>query len=152
MSSRRLFSFAIFFALVVLLSGCSESLKRDNEAAKAKAQMIGLSKEDVLACMGPPKKKAKEGSTEVWQFLSTDGRSVRSGGSYGFGGRTKTSSVSSSSDWLGLSSSSGGKRFCTVNIVMKDGVVTRVNYLGPTATSFYNDNDQCGYAVAACVR
>jgi hypothetical protein len=35
--------------------------------------MIGLSKEQVLACMGPPVSKAKEGSTEVWSYPSGDG-------------------------------------------------------------------------------
>jgi hypothetical protein len=37
----------------------------DDAAAKAKTRMIGMSKEDVLACMGIPKKKASEDATRV---------------------------------------------------------------------------------------
>jgi len=32
--------------------------------------MIGLIKEQVLACMGPPASKATEGPTEVWSYPS----------------------------------------------------------------------------------
>ena len=32
--------------------------------------MVGLSKEQVLACMGPPATKAAEGATKVWGYAS----------------------------------------------------------------------------------
>jgi len=137
MFSRRIFS---LFVLASLLSGCMGSLARDDAAAKAKVQMLGMSKEDVLACMGIPKKKAAEGKTEVWSYASTDG--------YG----TRTENNFKVTSFYTTKPSSHERSFCTVNVVMKDGVVGRINYLGPTATSFYNDDDQCGYAVAACVR
>jgi hypothetical protein len=36
--------------------------------------MVGLSKEQVLACMGPPATKAAEGAAEVWSYASGNGR------------------------------------------------------------------------------
>lgn len=133
-------AFSLFpLLLVVALSGCMSngSLRRDDIAAKAKTRMIGMSREDVLACMGPPKKKAEEGATEVWSYLSTDGQGNYSGSK-------------GKSTYYDHTRGTHSRNFCTVNVVIKEGIVQKVNYLGPTATHFYNENDQCGYAVAAC--
>lgn len=134
----RLFRLSVFLILAIPLTGCFGSLRRDDIAARAKTKMIGMSKETVLGCMGPPKKKATEGGTEVWSYFSTDGRTDR---------RTDKFTVAS---WYQTHPSSTEKSFCTVNVVMKDGAVTSVHYLGPKGTHFYNDKDQCGYAVEAC--
>lgn len=137
MLKNPLFRFVVCAAALLSLSAC-ESLRRDDAAATAKSRMVGLTKEEILGCMGPPKKKAKEGKTEVWSYLSSDGQSTArhskfksTGYDYAYGSRDRS--------------------FCTVNVVMKDGVVAKVHYLGPTATNFYNRLDQCGYAVQACV-
>ena len=125
-------------ALTALLSGCMDSLKRDDAAATAKTRMRGLSREEVLSCMGPPKKKATEGETEVWSYLSTDGQSNYIGDTIKPSGYAHTNG-------------SYNKNFCTVNVVMKGGFVKAIHYLGPTGTHFYTTKDQCGYAIAACV-
>ena len=36
----------------------------------AQNKMVGLTKEQVLACMGSPASKATEGATEVWSYPS----------------------------------------------------------------------------------
>lgn len=102
--------------------------------------MIGMAKEDVLACMGPAKKKDVAGETEVWQYKSTD--NTRGGPS---------NSVKMTDYWRsGYSERSDS--FCLVNIVMKNNIVTRVNYTGPTASGLLVPSDeQCGFAVANCV-
>ena len=41
--------------------------------------------------------------------------------------------------------------FCTVNVVMANGVVTRVNYVGPTGGS-QTSGEQCAFAVQNCVQ
>ena len=41
--------------------------------------MVGMSKEQILACMGPPANKAAEGQTEVWGYNSGDGTVIASG-------------------------------------------------------------------------
>lgn len=35
--------------------------------------MLGLSKEHVLSCMGPPGARSSEGATEVWSYSSFGG-------------------------------------------------------------------------------
>jgi outer membrane protein assembly factor BamE (lipoprotein component of BamABCDE complex) len=36
--------------------------------------MVGMSKEQVLQCMGPPAQTSAEGQTEVWSYASGNGR------------------------------------------------------------------------------
>jgi len=135
----RAFFPIILWTLLFSLSACGH-LRRDDMAAAAKTRMIGLSREDVLACMGPPKKKATEGTTDVWQYFSTDAQSSQDWGTF------KPKGYS-----YGLARGSYTKNNCTVNVVMKDGFVKAVNYLGPSGTLLITTQDQCGYAVAACV-
>ncbi len=99
--------------------------------------MVGMNKEDVLACMGPPKQKAHVGETEVWSFASTDGSSHGYGNSYKYGANA-------------FSYSARDKSFCTVNIVMKSDRVTAVRYNGPRG-GLLDPDEQCGYAVEHCV-
>jgi hypothetical protein len=93
-----------------------------------------MSKEQILACMGPPASKAAEGQTEVWSYNSGDGTVLASG------------SVSGGS-FSGVSSS----RFCKINLVFSAGGVSTVNYQGPTG-GLITAGEQCAYAVNACVR
>ena len=92
--------------------------------------MIGITKEQALACMGPPANKAAEGATEVWSYPSGNGMTVAS---YGNGIATSSS------------------RFCTVNLTMTDGRISQVNYLGPTV-GLLTAGEQCAYAIQACVK
>ena len=119
-------------ALGVALSGCA--IQRAQIAQDARAQMVGMSKEQVLTCMGPPASKAAEGQTEVWAYNSGDGTTFASG------------SVSGGS-FSGVSSS----RFCRINLVMASGAVSAVNYQGPTG-GLITAGEQCAYAVDACVK
>lgn len=101
--------------------------------------MVGLSKEDVLACMGPPVNKMAEGDTEVWADNSGNGMTIGS----------STANIITSSMISG--SSYETQRFCTVNIVMQDGRVSRLNYAGPTG-GLLTVGEQCAFAVQNCVR
>jgi outer membrane protein assembly factor BamE (lipoprotein component of BamABCDE complex) len=58
-------------ALAAALCGCA--IQRAQVAQDARVQMVGMSKEQVLACMGPPASKAAEAQTEVWGYNSGDG-------------------------------------------------------------------------------
>ena len=116
----------------ILLSACA--IQRAQEAQDARVQMVGLSKEQVLGCMGPPISKAAEGATEVWTYNSGNGMTI-SGGSVSGGSFSATSS----------------SRFCTVNVVMTKGQVTALNYTGPTG-GLLTAGEQCAYAVDACVK
>jgi hypothetical protein len=119
-------------ALAVTLAGCA--FQRAQIAQDARAQMIGMPKEQVLACMGAPTNRGAEGQTEVWGYNSGNGMTVTDA-SYGrFGGTAVSSS-----------------RFCNVNIVMTSGAVSAVNYTGPTG-GLLTQGEQCAYAVDACVK
>ena len=96
--------------------------------------MVGLSKEQVLTCMGAPANKAAEGATEVWGYASGNGMTVATASYDRYGGTAVSSS-----------------RFCNINIVMASGRVTAVNYTGPTG-GLLTAGEQCAYAVDACVK
>ena len=58
-------------AIGLALTACS--IQRAQIANDAQAKMIGLSKEQVLACMGPPLNKGTGGASEVWSYNSGKG-------------------------------------------------------------------------------
>ncbi len=66
-----------FAAVAIILGGCA--IQRARIARDARVQMFGLSKEQVLVCMGPPASNAAEGKTEVWSYNSGDGTTIASG-------------------------------------------------------------------------
>ena len=105
--------------VAAILADCS--IQRALIADDAQNKMVGLSKEQVLACMGAPRFKGAEGATEVWTYDT------------GFSGN-----------------SSGGKRYCTVNVTITGGHVNAVNYLGPTG-GILSPNEQCAFSVANCI-
>jgi hypothetical protein len=119
-------------ALSVALASCA--IQRAEIAQDARAQMVGLSKEQVLACMGAPANKAAEGATEVWGYASGNGMTVATASYDRFGGTAVSSS-----------------RFCNVNIVFANGQVSAVNYTGPTG-GLITAGEQCAYAVSPCVK
>jgi hypothetical protein len=128
----RILGIVALGAAAVLLGGCA--IQRAQEAQDARAQMVGMSKEQVLACMGAPVNKAAEGMTEVWAYNSGNGMTVADASYDRFGGTVVSSS-----------------RFCNINVVMNKGQVAAINYTGPTG-GLLTAGEQCAYAVDACVR
>jgi hypothetical protein len=100
--------------------------------------MIGMSKEQVFACMGPPASKAVEGETEVWSFNSGNGATVASASVVGQNGFA-----------TGVARSSN--RFCIVNVTMVNGSVSRMNYVGPTG-GLLTQGEQCAFVLQNCVK
>jgi len=128
---------------VIMLCGCT--VMRAKQADEARTNMIGLSKEQVLACMGPPISKAAEGATEVWSYNSGNG--------YVAGSSVSTANVTAQGGYAsGYGSTFGvsSRRFCTVNVVMNQSRVSQVNYIGPTG-GLLTAGEQCAFAVANCV-
>ena len=58
--------------VAVVIAACVAdcAAERTQIANYAQNKMVGLTKEQVLACMGPPASKATEGATEVWSYPS----------------------------------------------------------------------------------
>jgi outer membrane protein assembly factor BamE (lipoprotein component of BamABCDE complex) len=119
-------------ALCAALGGCA--FQRAEIAQDARTQMVGMTKEQVLACMGPPASKAAEGATEVWGFASGNGMTFATASYDRYGGTAVSSN-----------------RFCNINIVFAGGQVSAVNYTGPTG-GLLTAGEQCAYAVNSCVK
>jgi outer membrane protein assembly factor BamE (lipoprotein component of BamABCDE complex) len=119
-------------ALIIASVSAGCSIQRAQVAAQAQTTMIGMSKEQVLACMGPPITKATEGATEVWSYQSGNGHTdvAASGGRF-WGTGTST------------------QRFCTVNVTMTGGRVAQLNYVGPTG-GLLTAGEQCAFALENC--
>jgi outer membrane protein assembly factor BamE (lipoprotein component of BamABCDE complex) len=92
-------------ALCAALAGCA--FQRAEIAQDARAQMVGMSKEQVLSCMGAPINKAAGGATEVWGYNFGNGMTVVNAGYDRYGGTAV-----------------GSSRFCNVNIVFASGQVS----------------------------
>ncbi len=137
MRNDLLVPLSVTICTALILSACS-SFDRAESAAAARRHMVGLTKEQVLICMGPPKQKAKEGITEVWSYASTDGTTT----SPGFSQKLISGFTFKDADKQ--------KYFCTVNIVMTNNIVSIVHYNGPRGGLLTQD-EQCGYAIEHCV-
>jgi hypothetical protein len=111
----------IIVALCAASGGCA--IERAAVAQQAQGDMVGLSKEQVLTCMGPPMNKAAEGATEAWAYS------------------THPTHLDSDSP----------TRYCTVTVLLTGGRVSAVRYQGPTG-GLLAQGEQCAYAVAACVK
>lgn len=114
------FRIAFLLSSVAALAGCA--VQRAVVAQGAQEKMVGMSREQVLACMGPPGAKAVEGATEVWSygsgndhtttigtgFAQTNGSisGERRGNLYSATGGTKTTS---------LATVNSNRRFCTID-------------------------------------
>jgi hypothetical protein len=140
----------VLASLGLLNAGCA--FQRAEIAQEAQHKMVGLTKEEVLRCMGPPASKMAEGATEVWSYSSGNGHTSI----FGTGSSNTTASVvSTGTVATGQAStiSSGmavaSSRYCTVNVVMSDGRVSQVNYAGPTG-GLLTGGEQCAFAVQNC--
>jgi hypothetical protein len=148
----RLFLTMAVVVLPVALGACA--IQRAQEASDAQTKMIGLSKEQVLACMGPPAAKAVEGTTEVWSYNSGNNQTTVNT----FSTSNTNASVSGNRNFASgqASTTSTGfgtarSRFCTVNVTMVNGAVSRMNYVGPTG-GLLTQGEQCAFAVENCLK
>lgn len=116
-------------------------LQRAQEASGAQSSMVGMSKEQVLTCMGSPAAKAAAGATEVWTYDSGDGRTDTIGVANAWGGWGHA---------FGVGSSTSTSRYCKVNVVMVGNRVSRVNHSGPTG-GLLTGGEQCAFAVENCL-
>lgn len=121
--------------LAAAIAGCA--VQRSQLATEAQVKLVGLTKEQVLGCMGPPVRRHAEGTTEVWSYNSGDGHATTIG--------SASSLVTGSLDYEATTT----RRFCTVNVVMSDGRVSRLDYSGPTG-GLLTPGEQCAFAVKNC--
>lgn len=115
------------------LAGCADGPEVDQIAQMA---MIGLSKRDILVCMGEPvRRHAVAEATEIWTYpvgVTTTGTPPWGGG-------------------LNLAASSSGPLPCDVKLVMTNAHVSQVAYSLPDGRSLPSAR-QCAFAVQTCSR
>jgi hypothetical protein len=109
--------------MCLVLASCG-SIAEDSAAGRAQTEMIGMSKAQVLACMGPAERTAAEGTLEVWQY--------NVGEVTGFRGNVAQSA-------------------CQVDVQWGAGKVASVSYRTQNAR-LLAPNALCGQAVARCLR
>lgn len=119
--------------------------------------MVGLSKEQLLACMGPPGQKMAEGATEVWSYNSGKDRVTAVGSGYPqtssslSGQRTRGGSLSVDGTGTTVSSSTANSKPPLLHHQRGNErcPVSRVNYAGPTS-GLLTGGEQCAFAVENC--
>jgi len=151
-----IFSRLIIVCCALGVAGCA--VQRAVVAQGAQERMVGMSREQVLACMGPPVTKAAEGATEVWSYGSGNDRTTTIGtgyaqtnGSISGEQRGNQFSATGQATTTSLATVNSSRRFCTVNVVMMDGRVSRLNYAGPTG-GILTGGEQCAFAVQNCLQ
>jgi hypothetical protein len=132
--------YLIFSLTGAFIGSCS--FQRAQVATDAKAKMVGMSKEQVLACMGPPSGRAAVGQTEVWSYPSGGDTSTFS---------TASGSIDASGNANAFGTSRTLHRYCVVNVVMTEDRVSAVNYNGRTG-GWATHGEQCAFAVQNCVQ
>jgi len=113
-----------------------------------------MTKEQVFTCMGPAPTKASEGSTEIWSYPSGNGyrsSTVIASADGNFNAIRTGNNVSGNVNTLGTATGVSTRRYCVVNIVIQAGVVSQVNYTGPTG-GLLTGGEQCAFAVEACAK
>lgn len=152
----NIFRVGFLLSGMTALAGCA--VQRAVVAQGAQEKMVGMSREQVLACMGPPGTKAAEGPTEVWSYGSGNDHTTTIGtgfaqtnGSISGERRGNQFSATGQATTTSLATVNSSRRFCTVNVVMIDGRVSRLNYAGPTG-GILTGGEQCAFAVQNCLQ
>jgi outer membrane protein assembly factor BamE (lipoprotein component of BamABCDE complex) len=129
--------------IIATFAACTPTgsvLGRADLAERARTEMIGQSKEQVFACMGPPAQVAQFGGQEVWRYQS-GGRTVSSGSAYQTGSPYNPVIVGGAQSEY---------RSCTIDLTWKNDKLANMVYRGNTGGAL-TAGEQCAYAVAACV-
>jgi hypothetical protein len=113
----------LFWPIVIAFALTACTIQRVQIANDARMHMIGLSKEQVRACMGPPTNQYAKGTTEVWSYNSVNNATP---------------------------AGDGNGRYCTVNLNIWAGQVGSVDYLGPSG-GLITFNEACAFAIEKCV-
>jgi len=114
----------VLLALSFLLFGCAN--KKSADAVKARTDLIGMSKAEILSCAGTPAKSSKSNDIEVLTYSYAGGQPSSGAGVVQQGQ-------------------------CSASFVFQRGRLTRLNYTGQTG-GLATQGDQCGFIVANCLK
>jgi hypothetical protein len=111
-------------ALSFLLFGCAN--KKSSGADKARTDLIGMSKAEILSCAGTPAKSVKSNNIEVLTYSYAGGQPLS-----------------------GTGMAQQGQ--CSASLVFQRGRLTRLNYTGRTG-GLATQGEQCGFIIANCLK
>ena len=119
--------------LFALLGAAAASEPEVDQIAQQK--MIGLSKKQLLACMGAPAHRMRIGSTEIWTYPT--GSALVEGGIFSPG-------LNGMASFFG-----GADAFCNVNVVTTNGAASQIYYSAPDGGPL-RLGEQCLFAAQNC--
>jgi hypothetical protein len=127
----------VLLACAIFLFGCgSTKFSRSDFARRAKVELVGKSKKEILMCAGVPVRSQQVDNMEFMTYLS-------GGDSHGYvAGGTGTS--------VGGGAFSSKRRYCEVTFILKDGVVEKVSYSGRTG-GWASEGEQCAFVLQNCL-
>jgi hypothetical protein len=144
----------LLLALLLLSAACT--IQHSFVASRGESELLGMSKQNLLACAGAPARTAIFEGIEV--FTYTGGEDTVGYAPTSTGGRDSTSGTYASGTASGNANNTsqpdtGGKsahRYCEVIFVLKNDVVDSVNYIGPTG-GLLTKGEQCAVVVKNCL-
>jgi len=127
----------VLLVVATLLAGCaSTKFSRADLAERAKVELIGKSKKDILICAGAPVRSQQAENMEFMTYYS--------------GGDSNAYVVGGADSSTGGGAVSVKKRYCEVTFVLRDGMVEKVNYAGRTG-GLITEGEQCAFVLQNCL-
>jgi len=123
--------------IAALLAGCaSTKFGRADLAERAKVELIGKSKKDILMCAGVPVRSEQAENMEFMTYYS--------------GGDSDAYVAGGAGSSAGGGAVSVKKRYCEVTFILSNGIVEKVNYAGRTG-GLITEGEQCAFVLQNCL-
>ena len=126
----------------ILLSACA--LQRARIAERAKTDMIGLSKPEILDCMGQPDSRSGGDGFEQWTYSRSDNPGI---GDFGGASNSRAPNVGIG----GETQTTARGRYCVATVTFRRDSVSSIRFSGTTGGIVTRD-EQCAFLVSACTR
>ena len=121
--------FLLSLLILIFLSGCmvaATRVHRSKVAQRAKTELIGLSKIEILACAGTPVRSDQGNKLEYFTYLGSSEKIDKSG------------------------KVPADARYCEVTFTFENNKVTDINYTGRTGANQTKD-EECAFVVEKCL-
>lgn len=125
---------ALAAALGVALAACS--VGRANLAQEARTQMVGMSRDALVACAGPPDRMVSDDNQELFIYET--------------GTPDYDAMVGRDPGPVQQVTGTGSPRYCEATIMLRDGRVRSVSYRGDTG-GLMTQGEACASIVEGCV-
>jgi hypothetical protein len=131
---------AICIAALSLAAGACGQFENQERAERARSEMIGLSRGQLVDCAGQPDRAIQSGSIETLIYLYGERRRMVGEPDPQGGTMQTTPPLASSTPW------------CEATFTVENSRVTNVRYRGQTGGIITGSKNVCGEIVYHCVR